>query len=273
MTKVPSTSFHFGLRCPKTYKTWTFRPDLPKDVRFLGADLAISSYTEVWSHVEAMSWATRWVVFFLGGLAFCFPGATQMGGAASPGGALNWRSWNTMGFFCITSWYTSWYHWYIHDFPWFFHHFSMISPSFSKVFHDFPSFSHHFSMISPSFSMIFPWFSYLFGISRPTSSEQPGTTGSPPPWRLPRAALFVMASTVHRSFINRRSFTLNYMVIISHDPIFEDTPIWSILIYEILWTPYLYGYNESHDLYDLYGLYGIYIYIYEHTIDMVYNII
>lgn len=71
------------------------------------------------------------------------------------------------GFFCITSWYTSWYHCCIHPFP---------------------SFSHHFPMI-------FPWFSYLFGISRPTScSEQPGTTGSSPPWRLPRAALFALAS-------------------------------------------------------------------------------
>ena len=36
MTKVPSTSFHFGLRCPKTCKTWTFgAPDLPKMCAFL----------------------------------------------------------------------------------------------------------------------------------------------------------------------------------------------------------------------------------------------
>lgn len=36
MTKVPSTSFHFGLRCPKTCKTWTFgAPGLPKMCAFL----------------------------------------------------------------------------------------------------------------------------------------------------------------------------------------------------------------------------------------------
>ena len=91
---------------------------------------------------------------------------------------------------------TSRYHWCILLFQQcssMFHHVSMISPWFSHGFLDFPSFF-------PSFFHIFPQVLHdvhmFFGIStRPTCREQPGTTGNRPPWWLPRAALFAMASS------------------------------------------------------------------------------